>query len=176
VQWVGSDPAIVARPGLCQRPKVSFSMEEMVLIAGGGFVIVAVLIMVIPLIVRRSLRGKALTVHQGWGRRKRNGLTLWRLIMLAIAFGLLINTLQALLGSAAAAGWIGIALGLFICAHPAANAVNMLFFERDMLSRLSEWSVVRWLALNLLVLLTGWMVIFLGLRRLVDAAALELIR
>lgn len=45
-----------------------------------------------------------------------------------------------------------------------------------MLSRLSEWSVVRWLALNLLVLLTGWMVIFLGLRRLVDEAALELIR
>jgi hypothetical protein len=32
------------------------------------------------------------------------------------------------------------------------------------------------LALNLLVLLAGWMVIFLGLRRLVDKAALELIR
>jgi hypothetical protein len=149
---------------------------EMVLIAVGGFVIVAVLIMVIPLIVRRSLRGKALTVHRGWGRRTRNGLTLWRLIMLAIAFGLLINPLQTLLGSATAAGWVGIALGLFICAHPAANAVNILFFERDMLGRLSEWSVVRWLALNLVVLLAGWMVIFLGLRRLVCEAALELIR
>jgi hypothetical protein len=62
-----------------------------------------------------------------------------------------------------------VALGLYICAHPAANAVDMLFFERDTLRRVSsEWPVVRWLALNLLVLLTGWMVVFVGLRRLVD--------
>ena len=44
----------------------------------------------------------------------------------------------------------------------------MLFFERHTLRRVSsEWSVVRWLALNLLVLLAGWMVVYLGLTRLV---------
>jgi hypothetical protein len=149
---------------------------ETALIAVGGFVIIAVLIMVIPLIVQRSLRGKAPTVQRGWGQRKRNSLTLWRLILLAIAYALVLNTLQTITGSATAAGAVGLALGLYICAHPAANAVNILFFERDMLSHLSEWSVARWLALNLLVLLAGWMVIFLGLRRLVDEAALELIR
>jgi len=48
----------------------------------------------------------------------------------------------------------------------------MLFFERDILRQnSSEWSVVRWLALNLLVLLAGWMVVFVGIMRLVDRAA-----
>lgn len=148
------------------------------LTAAGGFVLIVVLILAIPLIVQKGLRGKGIapTVKPGWGRQKRNTVALWRLILLAIAYGLVLNTLQTLTGSATAAGAIGLALGLFICAHPAANAVNTLFFERDMVSRLSEWAVVRWLGLNLLVLLAGWMVIFLGLRRLVDKAALELIR
>jgi hypothetical protein len=65
-------------------------------------------------------------------------------------------------------GSIGLALGLYLCSHPAANAVDVLLFERDTMSRISEWPVVRWLALNLLVLLTGRMVVFIGLRRLVD--------
>jgi hypothetical protein len=34
----------------------------------------------------------------------------------------------------------------------------------------SEWSGVGWLALNALVLLAGWMVLFIGLTRLVDRA------
>ena len=68
-------------------------------------------------------------------------------------------------------GSIGVALGLYICAHPAANAVDMLFFECDTLRQISsEWSVVRWRALKLLVLLAGWMVIFVGLRRFADRA------
>jgi hypothetical protein len=151
---------------------------DSVLIAVGGFVLIVALMMAIPLIVQGGLRskGKAPAVKQGWGRHRRNSVVLWRLILLAIAYGILLRCLDTLTGSATADGAIGLALGLFICAHPAANAVNILFFERDMLSRLSEWSIVRWLALNLLVLLAGWMVIFLGLRRLVDKAALELIR
>jgi hypothetical protein len=151
---------------------------ETMLIVVGGFVLIVVLMMTIPLIVRRGSKskGEASPVKRGWGRQRRNSVALWRLILLAIAYGLLLNTLQTLTGSATTVGTIGVALGLYICAHPAANAVNVLFFERDVLSCLSEWSVVRWLALNLLVLLAGWMVIFLGLRRLVDEAALELIR
>jgi hypothetical protein len=64
-------------------------------------------------------------------------------------------------------GSIGLALGLFICSHPAANAVNLLFFQRDRLRQLSEWSIVGWLALNLVVLLAGWLVIFDGILRLI---------
>ena len=66
-------------------------------------------------------------------------------------------------------GGIGVALGLFICAHPAANAVNLLFFERQALRQVSsDGPLMRWLALNLLVLLVGWMVVFAGIRRLVE--------
>jgi hypothetical protein len=82
----------------------------------------------------------------------------------------LLRYLHTLTGIAMLDGSIGVAIGLYICAHPAANAVNMLFFERDTLRQMSEWSVVRWLALNLLVLLAGWMVVFVGLRRLLGRA------
>jgi hypothetical protein len=105
----------------------------------------------------------------GQRRRKRNTRVLWGLILLAIAYGSLLRYLHTLTGIAMLDGSIGVVLGLYICAHPAANAVNMLFFERDTLRQISsERSVVRWLALNLLVLLAGWMVIFGGLRQLVD--------
>jgi hypothetical protein len=106
----------------------------------------------------------------GQRQHKRNTRVLWGLILLAIAFGSSLRYLHTLTGIAMLDGSIGVALGLYICAHPAANAVNMLFFERDTLRQISEWSVVRWLALNLLVLLAGWMVIFVGLRQLVDRA------
>jgi hypothetical protein len=109
-------------------------------------------------------------------RHSRNTRTLWGLVLLAIAYSVLLRYLHTLTGSPS--GWramldggIGVALGLFICAHPAANAVNVLFFERDLLRHLSEWSVVRWLALNLLVLLAGWMVVFFGIIRLVSGGA-----
>ncbi len=94
------------------------------------------------------------------------------MILLAIAYVGLLRYLHTLTGIAMLDGIVGVALGLYICAHPAANAVNMLFFERDALRQIwSEWSIVRWLALNLLVLLAGWTVIFAGLRQLVGRAA-----
>ena len=69
-------------------------------------------------------------------------------------------------------GIIGLAFGLYVCSHPAANAVSMLFFERQSLRQVSSgWSAVQWLALNLLTLLAGWMVVFIGITRLVDGTA-----
>jgi hypothetical protein len=45
----------------------------------------------------------------------------------------------------------------------------MLFFERDALrTARSDWPLIRWLALNLLALLVGWMVVFAGIRRFMD--------
>jgi hypothetical protein len=42
-------------------------------------------------------------------------------------------------------------------------------FERAALQRVSsDGPLMRWLALNLLVLLVGWMVVFAGLRRLIE--------
>lgn len=107
----------------------------------------------------------------GQRRHKRNARVLWGLILLAIVYSILLHSLDTLTGTAMLDGSIGVVLGLYICAHPAANAVNILFFDRDFLYQLSEWSAICWLALNLAVLLTGWMVIFFGITRLVDKTA-----
>jgi hypothetical protein len=104
-------------------------------------------------------------------RHERNTRVLWEMILLALAYSSLLHYLPTLTGSSLLDGSIGVALGLYICSHPAANAIKMLFFERDALRQMPEWSVICWLALNLLVLLAGWMVIFAGLRRLVEQAA-----
>ena len=134
-----------------------------------GFLLTGVVLM-ISFFVQDALtrRGKGSPLDMGQGQHKRNTRVLWGLILLAIAYSSLLRYLHTLTGIAMLDGSIGVTLGLYICAHPAANAVNMLFFERDTLRQISEWSVVRWLTLNLLVLLAGWMVIFVGLLRLFD--------
>jgi len=94
---------------------------------------------------------------------------LWTLIGVAILYLALLGLLPTLTGWATWDGGIGVALGLYICAHPAANAINLWFFERHALQRASsDGGLLRWLALNLLVLLVGWTVVFAGLRRLVE--------
>jgi hypothetical protein len=91
------------------------------------------------------------------------------LVVVAAIYFILLRVLPSLTGRPMLDGAIGVALGLYICAHPAANAVNMLFFERDVLRTIrSDGPMIRWLALNLFVLLVGWMVIFAGIRRLVE--------
>jgi hypothetical protein len=63
-------------------------------------------------------------------------------------------------------GSIGVLLGLFICARPAANGVDLFFFERGGLRRaFSGWAGLEWLALNLLVMFAGWIVIVVGAAR-----------
>ena len=121
--------------------------------------------------VRKALKRRETASFRSVGQDqpRRNVQVLWMLIGCAIVYGVLLRYLPMLTGIRMLDGGIGVALGLYICAHPAANAVNMLFFERDTLRQASsEWSVVGWLALNLLVLLAGWVVIFLGLTRLVE--------
>jgi hypothetical protein len=62
-------------------------------------------------------------------------------------------------------GVIGILLGLYICAQPAANMLEILLYlppaEREGL--LSSASGRIWLALNLLTTLAGWGIIFYGI-------------
>jgi hypothetical protein len=61
-----------------------------------------------------------------------------------------------------------VALGLYICSHPAANAIDLFFLDRAGLRQFSSaWSGIGWLALNGLVVLVGWLVIVGGTTRLV---------
>lgn len=94
------------------------------------------------------------------------------MILVAMAYGGLRLWLPALTGNPLVDGAIGIVLGLYICSHPAANAVDVLFFQRYSLQQLtSGWSGLGWLALNLLTLLMGWLMIATGAARLAARTA-----
>jgi hypothetical protein len=99
---------------------------------------------------------------------KRNTLLLWGLVVLTLVYSYLLYFLPTLTGIPLLDGSIGVILGLYTCSRPAANAVDMFFFERGVLRRVtSKWSGFVWLALNLLVLGLGCFVIVLGVIRLV---------
>jgi hypothetical protein len=119
--------------------------------------------------VRGALEGEKLSLlGVGQGQYKRNAGVLWALILVSIVHALLLRYVHTLTGITMLDGAIGVALGLYICAHPAANAVNTLFFERHLLRQIaSDRATIRWLALNLMALLAGWMSIYIGLTRLV---------
>ena len=131
--------------------------------------LVALVALMSAFFVRDALRegDKVSRLDTGPRRYRRNTRTLLGLMFLAVVYVGLLSAMRRLTGINLLDGGIGVALGLYICAHPAANAVNMLFFERGTLQSSSGGSLVRWLLLNLLVLLAGWMVLFLAIRQLV---------
>ena len=93
---------------------------------------------------------------------------MWCLVLLATAYLLVPRLVGSLTGQSLFDGIIGVVLGLYICSQPAANAIDVLFFERDFLRQVSsEWSGIGWVALNLLVVLVGWLVLVSGTTRLV---------
>jgi hypothetical protein len=93
------------------------------------------------------------------------------MLLLAILYVGLLHYLHSLTGIPVLDGSIGVVLALYICSRPAINAWEWLFFNSQYLRRIaSEWSGVGWLALNTLVLLAGWVVLFAGLTRLVGRA------
>jgi hypothetical protein len=113
----------------------------------------------------RGLFGRGMVQH----RRRRNARRLAALLLLAAAYGSLLSALGTLTGTDTADGSIGVILGLYICSHPAANAIDVLFLERGGLRRVSsEWAGIGWLALNLAVVFAGWLVIVIGTTRLVS--------
>ena len=86
---------------------------------------------------------------------------------LGLAYIGLLYYFLTLTGTNKGDGIIGVILGLFISAHPAAGFLDMFFFEKNARYRFSlRWSALWWLVLDLLVLLIGWYVIFIGLTRL----------
>ena len=104
-------------------------------------------------------------------RRGHNVKILWALVLLGIAYSSLLYSQRTLTGTDNVDGIVGVLLGLYICSHPAANVVDMLFFRRGGQRQFSSrGSAVLWLGLNMLVLLIGWLVIFVGTTRLIGRA------
>jgi len=85
---------------------------------------------------------------------------------LGIGYGLVFGLHPEWLGRPVLAGSMGVLLGLYICSHPAANTIDLLFYRHT--GRFVERSTQAeafWLALNLAVLLVGLMVIIIGATR-----------
>ena len=103
---------------------------------------------------------------------RRNIKVLWGLVLVAMVYILWFYRFHALTGINLLDGTIGVVLGLYVCSHPAANAIDLLYFERGGFRQFaSEGSGLGWLALNLLVLSLGWIVIVIGATRFAGRAA-----
>ena len=90
------------------------------------------------------------------------------MLLLAILYLGLLHFRPTLTGMRWLDGTTGVALALYICSRPAINAWEWLFFSRRQLRRIaSQWSGIGWLLLNLVVVLAGWLVLFVALTRLV---------
>jgi len=71
-------------------------------------------------------------------------------------------------------GGVGVVLGLYTCAQPAANCIDLIFLERGAFKRVtSEWAGIGWLTLNFVVMLVGWMVLVVGTTQFTGRASLE---
>jgi len=102
---------------------------------------------------------------------RRKTKNLWGLIAVAAVYSLWFYQRHALTGNHMLDGALSVLLGLYICSRPAGNAIDLLFFERRAFHHIiSKWSSIGWLAVNILTLLMGWIVIYIGTAHLTSRA------
>jgi hypothetical protein len=95
---------------------------------------------------------------------------LWALLGTAAAYFIWQTRWPSLSGDVRLDGSAGVVLGLFTCARPAANAIDLFFAERGAFRRLfTRAAGARWLLLNALVMTAGWFLIVAGAARLTAA-------
>lgn len=103
-------------------------------------------------------------MDQYW--RGRSATALWAFLLLALAFGALLYAYNPLTGEVRLDGVIAVVLGLYVCSHPAANVLDLLFIDGGVVrGRGSDQHGIAWYLLNLMVLLAGWLVVLLGVTR-----------
>ena len=104
-------------------------------------------------------------------RRRQRVMVLLVLGVAGIAYSSLLYSRGTLTGTNNLDGIIGVVLGLYICSHPAANLVDMLFYRRGIRYQFSSRRyAILWVALNVLILLIGGIVIFIGTTRFIGRA------
>ena len=101
-----------------------------------------------------------------------NTARMWALLVPAAAYLGWMFYLPMLTGITLLDGSVGVLLGLYICSHPAANGIDLLFLQRGAFRRaVKDSSGIEWLMLNALVMLVGWMVIVIGAARFMATRA-----
>jgi hypothetical protein len=99
-------------------------------------------------------------------KRSRNFKFLLLLVLLALVYAILLVSLPTLTGIHRLDGSIGVLLGLYICSHPAAHIVDIMFFDRFFFSPgITRRKNIFWLLTNVLVMAIGWGVIVIGSTR-----------
>ena len=98
-------------------------------------------------------------------RRSQNHLLLGILILLGILYCSLLYFHVRLTPVHQWDGILGVLLGLFTSAQPAANALDQILFGRDRPELNLSWQSAPWWTFNLVVLLVGWVDIVMALLR-----------
>ncbi len=89
------------------------------------------------------------------------------LLAVAVAYIGWILIRHTLIHHARLDGSIGVLGGLYICSHPAAHFVDLLFFGHHVENRLHGWEWFVWISLNLVVFLLGCLMIIVGVTHFV---------
>jgi len=107
-------------------------------------------------------------------RRPYNTRRLWVSVLLAIGYGGLLLYLRMLTGINTLDGITGVLLGLYICSHPAAHMLDLLYMTRGARQQLlSSQRGLWWLTLNILALLAGLITITIAAHRFVEPASVS---
>jgi hypothetical protein len=96
----------------------------------------------------------------------RNSKILWGLILLAITMRLIFYIWPRITGSPEVDGLLVVFLGFYICSRAAANFLNVILYELGA----RRWASltrpdILWLGLNALVMLSGLMLVVMGIYR-----------
>jgi hypothetical protein len=99
-------------------------------------------------------------------RNERNSKILWGLIFVAIAVRLIFYIWPRITGSPEVDGLLTVSLGFYICSRAAANFLTVILYELGA----HRWASltrpdITWLGLNALVMLSGLMLVIVGIYR-----------
>ncbi len=102
-------------------------------------------------------------MDQYW--RARSSLVLWALLLLALAQSLLLFSFGPLItGEPRFDGALAVIVGLYVCSHPASNVLDLLFAEGGVRrSSSAHESGIFWYLLNMLVMIAGWLAVYMGI-------------
>jgi hypothetical protein len=99
-------------------------------------------------------------------RNKRNSKILWGLILAAIGVRLIFYIWPQVTGSPEVDGLLVVFLGFYICSRAAANFLTVILYELGA----RRWASIThpdiaWLGLNSIVMLSGLMLVIMGIYR-----------
>src|SRR5689334_16206685 len=102
-------------------------------------------------------------------RLEHHPIRMWTSVLLALGYGWLVLTVGSLTGSNTVDGIIGVLLGFYICSHPVARTLDLLYLPRVVRQDyLANEAGMMWLWLSILVVVIGVGTVIIGANRFVQ--------